>query len=148
MSVLPVENRITMVLNIMMLFLVSIEPYAFNLVSLISDFGGTGLDDFSSAIYAIDMGGLMVILAFFASQLAAEEKNLVPQPVMARYRVIRNYLFVSAALFLVTILPQFWAFKIGGTSIRFYFWVLPLVVSLFRSSFEFQNHKKSRLRNK
>jgi uncharacterized membrane protein len=148
MSVLPVENRTTMVLNVTMLFLVSIEPYAFNLVSLILDFGGTGLDDLASAIYALDMGGLMAILAFFASQLAVEEKGLVSRSITGRFRAIRNYLFVSAGLFFVTALPQFWVWTIGGTPVRFYFWILPLIISRLKSSFEFQDKKKRRRNNK
>jgi hypothetical protein len=88
------------------------------------------------------MGGLMAILAFFAGQLAAEEKGLVSTASMSRYRSIRNLMFLAAGLFFVTVLPPFWTTEIEGTPIRFYFWILPLVVSRLQSSYEFRSQKK------
>jgi hypothetical protein len=74
----------------------------------------------------------MLILALFTHQLAREERGLVPKESLARYGRIRNTLFLSAALFLVTVLPIFWSFKPFGLPIRFYFWFIPLILSSIR----------------
>jgi hypothetical protein len=78
------------------------------------------------------MTGLMVILALFTQQLAKEERGLVPKEAMARYKRFRDVLLISAALFAITILPPFWTGKLSGQPIRFYFWFIPLVISLIR----------------
>jgi hypothetical protein len=78
------------------------------------------------------MTGLMLILALFTHQLAKEERGLVPKEAMARFKRTRNTLFISAALFAITILPIFWDFKISDLPIRFYFWFIPLIVSSAR----------------
>jgi len=80
----------------------------------------------------MDMSGLMLILALFTHQLAREEKDLVPKESLFRYKRVRNTLLISAALFLVTVLPIFWSFKPLGLPIRFYFWFIPLVLSSIR----------------
>ena len=129
MSVLPLETRATMLLNILMLFLVVIEPYLFYLVTLFGDVYEHRLVDYASVIYALDMGGLMAILAFFNHELSVEEKRLVPQELLTRHRHARNVLFVSAGLFFLTVLPQFWSWQIDGVPLRFYLWFSPLVVS-------------------
>jgi len=129
MSVLPVETRATMLLNILMLFLVVIEPYLFYLVGEFGHVYEYQLVDYASVIYALDMGGLMAILAFFNHELSVEEKRLVPQELQTRHKHARNVLFVSAGLFLLTTLPQFWSWQIDGTPLRFYLWFGPLVVS-------------------
>jgi hypothetical protein len=41
---------------------------------------------------------------------------------------MRNNLFGYAAVFVFTALPPFWAYTIGGTPLRFYLWLIPLVV--------------------
>nr|MDO8082102.1 TMEM175 family protein [Candidatus Freyarchaeota archaeon] len=132
MSVLPMETRTTTLLNIILLFLVSIEPYVFNLVSLIGHFHSTQIDNFASIVYAFDMGGLMAIMAFFAHALSIEEKGLVSPLQMSRFKDIRNILFISAGLFFISVIPEFWIWTIEGTPIRFYFWLIPLVISWLR----------------
>jgi len=129
MSVLPLETSATLLLNVVMLFLVVIEPYLFYLVSLFGHVTDYPLVDYASVIYALDMGGLMAILAFFTHQLTVEEKDLIPRRSLPRHKRARNVLFASAALFLLTTLPQFWSWQIDGVPVRFYFWFSPLVVS-------------------
>ena len=136
MSVLPLETRRTLVLNVLMLFLVVVEPYLFYLVSLVGHAGERGIIDYASVIYALDMGGLMAILGFFNHELSVEERGFLPQGLLPRYRRARNGLFVSAALFFVTALPQFWYWQIGDTPVRFYMWFVPLVINPISRSVE------------
>jgi len=73
-----------------------------------------------------------LILALFTHQLAREERGLVSKESMARFKRVRNTLFISAGLFAITILPLFWTFKLWDMPIRFYFWFIPLILSSVR----------------
>lgn len=132
MSVLPLEDNAIIILNIALLFLVAIEPYLFYLNITFDLIAHELLLDYASILYALDMTGLVTVIALFTDQLAREEKGLVPKESMARYKRVRNTLFVSAVLFLVTVLPIFWSTKLWGLPIRFYFWFIPLLLSSIR----------------
>jgi len=132
MSVLPVEDSTTITLNLVLLFLVSIEPYLFYLNITFDLLTHEPFLYFASIFYALDMAGLMLILALFTQQLATEEKGLIPKELLAKYTGVRNTLFVSAALFAITMLPVFWSIKLWGQPIRFYFWFIPLISSSVR----------------
>jgi len=125
MTVLPIETRATLLLTEVMLFLVVLQPYLLYLLNQ----SGRELTEYASTIYALDLGGLMVISAFFYQQLSIEEKKLAPQESLARYRRTRDFHLISAACFFLTILPQFWTIQIGGTPTRYLIWLAPLVVT-------------------
>jgi len=132
MSVLPMEDSVTVILNLVLLFLVSIEPYLFYLNITFDLLSHELLLNSASMLYALDMTGLMLILALFTHQLAREERGLVSKESMARFKRVRNTLFISAGLFAITILPLFWTLKLWDLPIRFYFWFIPLVLSSVR----------------
>ncbi len=132
MSVLPMEDRTIVALNMGLLFLVSIEPYLFYLNITFDLLSHELLLNAASIGYALDMTGLMVILALFTQQLALEERGLVPKEAVARYKRVRDVLIVSAALFAITVLPIFWTTKFLGQPIRFIFWPIPLITSSAR----------------
>jgi len=129
MSLLPLEDRTIVTLNIGLLFLVSIEPYLFYLNITFDLLAHEPLLNAASIGYALDMTGLMLILALFTQELAKEEKGLVPKESLARYKRVMQVLFISAALFAITILPLFWAIRVLGQPIRFFFWFIPLILS-------------------
>jgi len=132
MSVLPMEDRTIVGLNIGLLFLVSIEPYLFYLNITFDLLSHEALLNVASTGYALDMTGLMMILALFTQQLAMEERGLVPKEALARYKRLRDVLVISAALFVITVLPAFWTTKFLGQPIRFIFWFIPLIISSAR----------------
>ena len=132
MSVLPVEDSITITLNLVLLFLVSVEPYLFYLNITFDLLTHEIFLYVASTLYALDMAGLMLILALFTQQLATEEKGLIPKELLGKYTGVRNTLFVSAALFAITMLPVFWSIKLYDQPIRFYFWFIPLILSSVR----------------
>ncbi len=123
MSVLPVDPYGGTLLNVLLLFFVSIEPYFFNLLSVSSIF------DFATSSYALDLGGLFAILGLFTHQLTLEERNLIPKELMNRYRITRNREIATATLFLVSALPPFGTFLIVGQPARFLLWTLSFVLS-------------------
>ena len=131
-SALPLEDSTTVILNVALLFLVSIEPYLFYLNITFDLVSHELLLNYASILYALDMTGLMVILALFTHQLAREEKGLLPKESLAKYKRVRNTLFISAALFIITILPIFWTLKLWNLPLRFYFWFIPLILSSVR----------------
>jgi len=132
MSVLPVEDSTVVTLNLLLLFLVSIEPYLFYLNITFDLASHEVFLYYSSILYALDMTGLMVILGLFTNELAREESGLVAMDLVAAYKRVRNIMFLSAALFAITTLPVFWFIRVYGQPIRFYFWFIPLFLSLGR----------------
>jgi len=133
MSVLPMEDRTIVALNIGLLFLVSIEPYLFYLNITFDLVSHELLLNMASILYALDMTGLMVILALFTRELALEERKLVPKESLGPYRRFRDVLLISAALFAITVLPPFWTTKLFDQPIRFIFWFIPLITTSIRS---------------
>ena len=132
MSVLPVERGSTLGLNLLLLFFVSVEPYLFYLNITFDLLTHEVFLNWASVLYALDMTGLMLILALFNHELAKEDRKLVPLESIKRLKRIRNTLFLSAALFAMTALPIFWAIQIMGQPIRFYLWFIPLFLSSLR----------------
>jgi len=128
MSVLPMENRTTRSLNVIMLFSVSLEPYLFNLVTLFGHASETEIVHYASILYPLDMAALMTVLAVFTHELAIEERQLIAVELLEPFKKVRNLLFISAGLFLLTLLPQFWLWRIQNVPLRFYLWLIPLVV--------------------
>jgi uncharacterized membrane protein len=123
MSVLPVETGFIVVLNLVLLFLVSIEPY---LLSLLASTGP--LLEYESVLYALDLFGLMSIEAFFAHILSIEDKKLVARTLVHKQKARRNEFIFSAFLFLISILPQFWLWSFEGTRLRILLWYSVLVI--------------------
>jgi len=104
MSVLPLETATTVLLNIALLFLVSVEPY---LLSLLNPAETILIFDFASIVYALDLSGLLAILGMFTHMLTVEERKLIPARLLGQQRRIRNAFLFSAFLFLISTFPQF-----------------------------------------
>lgn len=125
MSVLPSETETLINLNIVLLFLVSIEPYLFN--ELFAENGA--IFQGVSLLYAADLGIMFLIIAFFNHSLADEEKNLVSKEEMRYFRFRRNYAIFSAALFFISMLP-FFEVMVYFTSLRVYIWIAALILGM------------------
>jgi uncharacterized membrane protein len=125
-SVLPAETETLISLNIVLLFLVSVEPFLFN--QLFAE-GGSMFSDVS-IIYAIDLAAMFMVLAFFNHTLADEEKSRVPKDQLKRYKFRRNYALLVAGVFLISILPFFATAYI--MPLRVYVWILALVLGYGR----------------
>ena len=140
-SILPAETSVLVDLNVALLFLVSIEPYLFNELFSAKE----GLLASVSAVFSVDLASMFLILTFFFLSLTTEEKHLIPTALLGRYRLRRNFTFVTALIFMVSIIPYFgdtvvWSFISGNTpyfiSLRSVFWMVALGVSLGRRSVE------------
>jgi uncharacterized membrane protein len=105
MSVLPVESNALIDLNIVLLFLVSIEPYLFYQVLV---FTGENWNAVSTG-FALDLGLMYLILAFFFNTLANEEKKLVPSGLLKKFRANRNRVLIASAVFFISMAPIFYS---------------------------------------
>jgi len=130
MSVLPVETKPITILNVALLLLVAIVPYLLNSTELVSPSltadQASAIRDFSSGLFAIDLAGILTILAAFAHVISTEEKNLVAPDLARLFRNGRNRMAVLAIVMLISIAPQFWQWTLFGTPLRLYVWYLPL----------------------
>jgi uncharacterized membrane protein len=138
LSVLPIETELLTNLNILLLFIVSIEPYLFNQLFIAR---GTLWNNISM-LYAADLAVMFLVLAFFNHSLANEEKNLVPKNYLKTYRFNRNYSIFIATVFATSILPVFeFTFVVSGATfpLRVLIWLLALVLGLAR---RVELHKK------
>ena len=139
MSVLPGETGGTLAANILLLFLVSIEPYLYSLITFSYNPSG-GLDpEVTSAFYGGDMGAIFLILAYFQHQLSVEGRRLVSEGLQRSYKIRRNATVVSAFLFLVSMLPVFWIdVPVPGVKVpvRFALWMGTFVIFLIRRGIE------------
>ncbi len=135
-SVLPVETAVLTDLNILLLFIVSIEPYLFS--ELFASNGS--MFPFVSNLYAIDLAAMFLILAFFNHSLASQEKKLIPDNLLRMFKLRRNICFLGAAVFLVSIVPffGFTTLSVGAASlpIRVILWVVALPLGSARRFLE------------
>lgn len=109
-SVLPVESDGIVGANMLLLFLVSVEPYLFNLMitsSYAPPLGQLNLAD-TTTLYALDLGALQIILAYFMHELAVEERHLIPRGLLRGYKLMMYTTMTSATIFLISALPVFW----------------------------------------
>ncbi len=131
MSVLPVETRAVTFLNVVLLLLVALVPYLLNTVALVnpsvSTADASAIRDYSSTLFALDLSGILAILAAFAHVLSVEEKGLVAPEIVTLFRNGRNRLIFLAVLMAISIAPLFWQVTILGTPARLYMWYLPLI---------------------
>ncbi len=132
LSVLPVETEPLVNLNILLLFTVSIEPYLFNQLFIISgDFWNN-----ISILYGADLAVMFLILAFFNHSLGKEEKTLSSKSYIKRFRLDRNYDVLTATIFIVSTLPVFEvnSFQVFGHGIplRVVVWIGALIFGFTR----------------
>jgi uncharacterized membrane protein len=134
MSVLPSETSILTALNVILLFLVSVEPYLF---AELFDATGGNFPSTVSAVYAFDLGFMFLIIAAFDNTLVREERTLAPKSLVGKYRDLRNLSLVVAMIFILSSAPFFGSFTVftftmGGRlayfSLRTTLWVVALVL--------------------
>ena len=136
MSALPVETPTTMVLNIVLLFTVSLEPYIFNILRSgnLPNSPTISLFETASSSYGVDLAAMMFIMGVFTLALADEEKRLVPESMLSRLKSESTLWFVSCGVFLASALPIFGRIDVGGVlltglSLRMIMWLGAILVT-------------------
>ncbi len=131
MSVLPLENRWTISLNTLLLFIVSIEPFLFNLFFRTNSSTSPVYYNVLAIAYGADLGVLMLILGFFTTVLADEQRKLIPKDMMKEFTYDAISFYFSAALFFVSALIPISVPGIG-IPLRFDLWLVPFLVGEVR----------------
>jgi len=129
MSRLDQKRPVTVFLNIVLLFFVAIEPYLLNILN-----ASFTLFPLSSTLYAVDMAFLMGVSAALCHILIKEKKETLTTGQQRLYTVSRNNQFVFAGLFLLSTLPQFLEWTVGGMNVRVLIWFVTLAVSIAASA--------------
>jgi uncharacterized membrane protein len=140
MALLRMETGKLMALNVVLLFLVSIEPFLFNQLFQLD----AALVENVSIIYAIDLGGLFLIQALLANTILADKTN--PPEVRHGIQLRRNTFLLSSGLFFVSTLPIFWSWSITitngvGVPLRVVLWLTPIVLPSIRRYWEKKSYK-------
>lgn len=137
MSVLPVETGSMVGVNLFLLFLVSIEPYLYNLISNSYSLPGASLGSgTTTSVYAADMGAILLVMAYFLGELTKEDRKLLSAGLLRSYRLMARSTVVAAGLFFVSILPVFWSTSILGLQTRFILWMGTFFAMLVRRGVE------------
>jgi len=131
MSVLPVETRTIVFLNVALLLLVTLIPYLLNSVEFTSPSvdaaDASAIKDLASVLFALDFTAILVIMAVFAHVLSLEEKKLVAPDLARLFRDGRNRMVVLAGLTAISIAPVFGQVLILGVPARLFMWYVPLI---------------------
>jgi uncharacterized membrane protein len=132
MSVLPAETTLVLGLNIILLLLVAIVPFLLNVVGLgnpsLTAAENNVIRNHASTLFAIDLSGLWLVLAFFYHILGQEKAKLVAQDLLRIYRNRRNMMFILVGIMLVSTAPIFSTYTILGYPARFYIWYAPIII--------------------
>jgi uncharacterized membrane protein len=133
MSELRIETNRLVELNILLLFLVSIEPFLFNQLN-----NSTQFAENVSILYALDLGGLFVILALLANSIFSDKNR--PEPILQTYKLRRNTSLIGASFFFISVLPFFWSLSIkvsiANIPLRIILWIVPMFLPSIRRLWE------------
>jgi hypothetical protein len=145
MAVLPVEVRFVLLTNIVLLFLVALEPYLFYVLQTVQT---AGLADAASVAYALDVGGMFFMQAALAYLVVSEDKTglhgqrpLHPA-VLARFQRVARADALVGIVFAVSALPFLWVHTPIGF-LRFYLWSSSLLVPVAMLSGRETTRKRS-----
>lgn len=111
-SLLPVEVQSTLSLNLVLLFMVALEPY---LYYVLLSTQSVGVAYYSSMAYGLDVGLMFVILATLTYLLLKEEKSNsktnrrgVHPIVFLRFKRTMKAQYIIGGIFIASALPIFW----------------------------------------
>jgi uncharacterized membrane protein len=127
MSILPVEVRGALVLNLVLLLCVALEPYSLYVLDS-SQSQNISLLEWSSFTYAVDVGLIYLVLAGLARIFLIEvgrpetELRIHPSIIEGVRRTMRVEVFLGG-VFAVSALPFFWVLTSIGY-LRFDIWYL------------------------
>jgi uncharacterized membrane protein len=137
MSALPLNDTRAIILNLMLLFCVSLEPFLFETTKSALDLNVT------TAAYALDLGTMYLILGAFSLVLADEERKLIPKELVRQYRSEGIASIVTGLFFLVSLIIPVpdnngvplviygIPLIIRDVPLRVWLWIAPLVLSAF-----------------
>jgi hypothetical protein len=146
MSVFPLETKRVTVLNTALLFLVSIEPFLFNIVQR-SGNSSISFAQTATVLYALDLAAMAFILGSFTLRLAKPEKKLLSQTYLSQFKFETISWFTTGSLFLVSAIAV--QLDASLSAWAHYFWLLPIVFAYtFRNARERVERTRERRKKK
>ncbi len=135
MSVLPVETRLVIVLNVMVLLLVALVPFLLNAVELsngsLTVARNLEIRNYAATLFTIDLFGLLLILGLFYQILEQNEAKLRGSQLLRLYKNGRNLMLILAGIMLLSAAPIF-SETILGNPVRVYLWYVPIILFWLR----------------
>jgi uncharacterized membrane protein len=131
LELMNIETRIEVNLNILVLFLVAIEPYLFYLLNT----NTAGLLNLTSSLYALDIAALLLVLYTFY-RIGIKSKKDSKSGIKDYYKPTSEALLIGGVLFGISAFPFFWNINILGVlQLRFAIWIVAFVLGNFRGHF-------------
>ncbi len=135
MSVLPIETRLVMVLNVIMLLLVALVPFLLNAVevsnSSLTVAGNLVIRNYAATLFTVDLFGLLLILGLFNWILEQKESKLHTPRLLRHYKNGRNLMFILAGIMMLSAAPIF-SYVILDNPVRVYLWFVPIIIFWLR----------------
>lgn len=133
MSAYRVESYRAVRSNVVLLFLVAIEPFLFNVAFGRASFVSPGFSNLTTALYAVDLGGLLAILGALSTGAVRQEEQRGHRTLREEFRSQGYAMEIASVFFFVSALPWFYDWTIPGSAfpVRFLFWVMPPILGRF-----------------
>ena len=128
--VLPVQTSSSIFVNVVLLFVVAIEPYLFYVLQSVQP---SGLLDAASVAEGLDLAGLFLMQAVLAYLVVKQgtagsvERQDVRPDVVARFRRTMRLDVIVAAILVTSTLPFFWV-NTPFDYLRFILWYATFAV--------------------
>jgi len=136
MAVLPRESSTSLFLNIVLLFLVALEPYLFFVLLRAPSIPLAGI---FSVFYAINIGLMFLVQAGLARLVILEDRKSevlhekrLPAVIIARFRAVIISEILIGAAYLVSTLPFFWEVSTPVGQLRFVIWYSSFAIFFIR----------------
>ena len=122
-----IRTGMEVTLNVLILFLVVIEPYLFYLLHTSS----LSLLNTASTLFALDFAALLLVLYIFY-KIGIDACKKAGRKISTYYRSMTDSLLISGIFFGISALPVFFNINLFGTELRFLMWfaAIPLGVAL------------------
>ena len=128
---LPFETTWLHTLNLLLLFLVAIEPYLLNImVSGSSGVSPQSIEGPVSQLYAFDFGSIYVIFAYFMHELVIQENEIHWSKRIEHYANRLVFFLIVAAAFYISIVPFFGGVNISYFNLRQLMWLSFLPIGI------------------
>lgn len=122
MTVLAQEHQSTLLLNVVLLFSVSIEPFLLNV--LVRQGLSTSFFGAVSQAYAVDLGVMITLLGLFAWVVTRSASGVLRDGVRKGFRREALNRWLAAGLFFASAAPLFDQFEILSEPFRVWIWVV------------------------
>ncbi len=129
-----IESPGDMILNVLLLLCVSLEPIVLNIISALSSNSAPqvqpGLLDFSTTIYAVDVGSMLLIFSLLYHWVVQDKIKAGLYQQMMEFRHLRNIRVLEGGIFFLSVLPFFWNDVVNGIQLRYIIWLFAVMPAM------------------